>query len=221
MPKIIFPRYSLKNLKGVLVDIDNTLYPYLPAHQKAIYACFQLFLELFQIPIVFEDFYQLYRAKRTEVTERLQPQGACRSRLFAFQSMFEQLKLPNAFNYALKFENSYWQHFMQSMELSESAHHFLIKCRNKDIPICAVTDLQAHFQIQKLQALKVDTLIDFLVTSEEAGVEKPATQIFEIALNKLNLKASEVVMIGDDENKDCLGAKALGIKNYMVRVSTK
>jgi len=84
-----------------------------------------------------------------------------------------------------------------------------------------VTDLTAQIQLQKWQKLGLQRYIDFLVSSEEAGVEKPSPYIFELALDKLQLKAHEVIMIGDNANKDIAGANALQIKAYQVNELTE
>ena len=218
MNKIVFPEIDLGGVKGVFVDIDNTLYPYEPAHQKAITACYDELIRAFGIKLSFDDFYQTYRRKRTEATKRLSPQGACRSRLFAFQSFFEEKHIPQAFSHALKFETLYWDTLINNMVLCEDASRFLLLCKERNIPVCALSDMQTHFQIQKLHTLKVDHLIDYLVTSEEVGAEKPAPVMFETALKKLKLRTDEVIMIGDSKEKDIIGAQNLGIKSYLVEV---
>ena len=62
----------------------------------------------------------------------------------------------------------------------------------------------------------MDKYIGYLVTSDEAGKEKPYKDIFKLALKKLGLKASEVIMLGDNEVKDLQGAEKLGIDTYRV-----
>ncbi len=209
---LIFQDIDLTDIKGVLVDIDNTLYDYKPAYKKALEKCYEFFIREFQISFSFKEFSEEYTEKRREVTERLKPQGACRSRFFAFQSLFEDINIPQAFNKALEYEKLYWESFMKHIALFEDALYFLKKCKEKTLLVCAISDMQAYFQVRKLQILEVDHLIDYLVTSEEVGCEKPAPVIFETALKKMNLKASQVIMIGDDEKKDIQGAKSVGIK---------
>lgn len=218
MAKIVFPKISLNNIKGILIDIDNTLYPYQLAHLKALDACYNVFSKEFPKFYSLETFSRQYTQKRKEVTKRLQPQGTCRSRLFAFQDLFENIGISQAFNKALKYEILYWNIFIESMKLSKNALYFLYKCKNKKIPVCAVSDMQSSFQIRKLQKLGIDHLIDYLVTSEEVGVEKPSSKIFYKALTKLNLKVKDVIMIGDSEEKDIKGAKKIGMKAFQVLI---
>ena len=221
MSKIIFPKIDLTGIKGVLIDIDNTLYPYEVTHQKAIKTCYDTFAKDFISQLSFDDFNMQYRQKRNEVIKRLEPQGTCRSRMFAFQALFEEMNLPQAFNAALDFENLYWDTFIESMKLCEDALLFLKRCQEREIRICAISDMQARFQVRKLQSLGVDHLIDFLVTSEEVGSEKPASIIFQIAFKKLDLKLDTLLMIGDNEEKDIKAAESIGIRGIKIKVSDK
>ena len=52
-----------------------------------------------------------------------------------------------------------------------------------------------------------------LVTSEEVGKEKPHPYMFMSALQKVDLKANEVCMIGDNFKKDIKGSASLGIES--------
>jgi len=74
--------------------------------------------------------------------------------------------------------------------------------------------MQAHIQIRKLERLGVLDLIDFLVTSEEVGCEKPDSKVFDLALRKINLSKEDVIMIGDSLTKDVEAAQTYGIKGY-------
>ncbi len=218
MNEIIFPNIELETIKGVLIDIDNTLYLYETVHQKSLDVCYSFFLRQSKIEIPLNTFKKKYREKRNEVTARLRPHGSCRSRLFAFQEMLEQMHIVPAFYLALDLENLYWKTFLKNMRLAKDALHFLRKCKQQNILLCAVSDMQSHFQIQKLQALRLTHLIDYLVTSEEVGEEKPSAQIFLAALKKLNLQIADVIMIGDNIGKDIQGATSLGIRAYQIKI---
>ena len=90
------------DIKGVLIDLDGTLYNYEVAHQKALQVCGTVFVKEFPNTILLEEFFNKYREKRNKITLRLFPQGVCRSRFFAFQEFFEEMKTPQAFNKAIE-----------------------------------------------------------------------------------------------------------------------
>jgi putative hydrolase of the HAD superfamily len=215
---IKFSNIDLNGIKGALLDLDNTLYHYDSCHLKAINECYSHYKDNINKNLSFADFSNIYRQKRDLVTKRLSPQGACRSRLFAFQAMFEEANLERGFELAKKYDEIYWSNLIGNMKLAKDASIFLKNCQDLSIDICIVSDMIAHIQVKKLQKLGIAQNIKYLVTSEEIGAEKPDPRMFQAALNKLNLSPKEVIMIGDSENKDIKGAQALGIKSYKVLV---
>ena len=64
----------------------------------------------------------------------------------------------------------------------------------------------------KLRQCELDRYVDVLVVSEEAGMSKPDPRIFQIALDRLECAAAEVVMVGDSWAADVIGARAAGIR---------
>lgn len=67
-------------------------------------------------------------------------------------------------------------------------------------------------QREKLSACGLDTFIDALVVSEEAGVSKPDPAIFAIALARVGCAPGDAVMVGDSWPADIAGARAAGIR---------
>ena len=54
---------------------------------------------------------------------------------------------------------------------------------------------------------------DAIVISEEIGIEKPAREIFEAALNELKVKAENAIMVGNRIDADIVGANRIGMKS--------
>ncbi len=61
-------------------------------------------------------------------------------------------------------------------------------------------------------ALGLTTYFEQIFTSARIGFPKPRPEIFQQALNRLNLQAPQVVHIGDSWQADILGARAVGIE---------
>lgn len=212
-----FPIVDLSSVHAVFIDIDNTLYDYDLAHKEAmlfVYARYSKFNGTASLD--FPAFNHLYRKARTEVTDRLLPQGSCRSRFLAFQLMFERLNLPRGYVLARECAQWYWGSLISHAKVYKEALSFLEKCKKMGIPVCAVTDMLAVIQVRKIEALGLVDLIQFVVSSEEVGEEKPSHKIFLKALEKVKCSPENVVMIGDSHVKDICGAKKLGIKAYEV-----
>ncbi|HML04691.1 MAG TPA: TIGR02253 family HAD-type hydrolase [Methanobacterium sp.] len=71
-------------------------------------------------------------------------------------------------------------------------------------------------QWEKLIRLDLHHFFDYVITSEEAGVEKPDAHIFELALQKMGCKAEKSVMIGNKFNEDIMGALNSGMSAILV-----
>jgi FMN phosphatase YigB (HAD superfamily) len=68
-------------------------------------------------------------------------------------------------------------------------------------------------QQEKLLVCKLEGLVDFLLTSEEAGVRKPDPRLFLRALDQGNARCEETVVIGDSWALDVVGAHHTGIRS--------
>ena len=62
-----------------------------------------------------------------------------------------------------------------------------------------------------LRAIGLDSLVDAVVTSAEAGAPKPSPAIFALALRRLCTTADRAVHVGD-ETADVDGARAAGVR---------
>ena len=218
---IKFPQIDLNGVKGVLMDLDNTLYAYERCHWKAMRGCYAQYVKFLNNKMSFMDFSRFYRRGRDCVTQRLYPQGACRSRLFAFQMMFEEINGDSSWALAKEYDDIYWGAFIDNMRIVKKAKVFLENCKERHINLCIVSDMISSIQIRKLQKLQIARYVKYLVTSEEVGVEKPNPEIFKVALKKMNFSIKDVIMIGDSESQDIQGAENLGIKAYKVLVGDK
>ncbi len=205
---------SLVGIKGVLLDFDNTFYDYTPAHEASLLAVFEVFKNTHKVS--YEDFISLYSDAQKKVKLLTNNQAASHSRLLYFQKMIEHLEHTTNIQEIVILEELYWSTFEKHMIPKKEIFDFIKKCKENGIKTCIVTDLTAGVQFRKMRAIGVDTLTDFVVTSEEAGAEKPHSAVFTLALEKLQLSPSDVIMIGDDTKKDIDGAHTHGIKAYMV-----
>jgi len=196
---------------GVLLDLDNTLYDYKIAHNVAINEVFSLADKKNLV-----GFNVAYKRAYADVHIELSGTAASHNRLIYFQRACEYAGI-NPLTLAMQLYNCYWDSFLKNVSLREGVIDFLINT-NQKAKICLITDLTAHIQYRKIDKLSLAKYLSYIVTSEEAGVEKPHPDIFLMALRKLKLQASQVCMIGDNYSKDIIGAEALGIKSYWLNI---
>lgn len=191
--------------QGILLDIDNTLYDYNVVHGIAKKKVLEYCEKEFKIQ---KDIIETaYVQARSVVHIELAETASSHNRLLYFQKMLELLEL-NPTSYSLKIYNIYWDNFLENIKPFEGVDLLLEKYKNK---ICLVTDLTAHIQYRKIQKLGLDKYCNTIVTSEEAGREKPHPYMFMLGIQKLGLSTKNVCMIGDSFKKDILGASRLNI----------
>ena len=123
--------------------------------------------------------------------------------------------------HALELYNIYWDSFLDNMVMFDGVKELLQFYQKEKIKIALVTDLTANIQYRKIAKLEINNYIDYIVTSEETGIDKPDKSMFLKAIDKLNLAPEEVCMIGDNYEKDILGAKALNIDSIWFNIDHK
>jgi putative hydrolase of the HAD superfamily len=92
------------------------------------------------------------------------------------------------------------------------AHALLAAMREAGLGIAVVTNNVTAEQAEKVRHCAFETLVDWLVTSEDVGASKPEPKIFEAALDRLGVEPGEAVMVGDAWGTDIAGARAAGIR---------
>ena len=204
--RLIHPERFTRLPDGLLFDADNTLYPYDPTHAAAQSAVRDKVIR--SLSISGADFDAAYEQARDEVKRRLQGTAASHSRLLYFQRMLEIIGLGSQVLLALEFEQTYWRSFLNHAVLFEDVKEVLDDIRILGIPTAIVTDLTAQIQFRKIVYFGLDRYFDYVVTSEEAGFDKPHRAPFALALEKLRPKGECIWMIGDHPINDIGGAHA-------------
>ena len=193
---------------GILLDLDNTVYEYNNPHNKGLNAIYSYCKNHFDVSS--EKVALAYAYGREKVHIELRETAASHNRLLYIQKMLEILDI-SPFSHALKLYNAYWDTFLEEMKLYDGVEDFMENYSGK---ICIVSDLTAHIQYRKIEKLGIGNYINYIVTSEESGREKPHAYPFMLAMDKLDLTAKDIFMVGDSFKKDIVGALNLGIESY-------
>lgn len=202
--------YSEQAFRGppicVLLDLDNTLYDYAPCHRAGMAAAqqlahAQLMLEGARFSVSFDQ-------GRQEIKRALGDTPSSHSRLLYFQRALEIAGFASQPYVSLQLEQAYWRAYLETATLFEGALEFVDDLRMANIPMAIVTDLTAQIQMRKIVRLGLEKDIDWIVSSEEIGADKPDPRMFRAALKKIDVNDGPVWMIGDDLEKDMAGARA-------------
>ena len=111
---------------------------------------------------------------------------------------------------------AFCEEFMRYVRMDENARSALEKLHGKyrlgivsnfAIPECVLRLLEKH---------GLDMFFDVVVVSGAVNKRKPSSEIFQKALEKLGVDASETVFVGDTVDADIQGAKSVGMKTIYI-----
>lgn len=188
--------------KGIIFDLDNTLYDYDKCHKISLENVFQFINndEKYDLDYIQKSYDDICTRLKNEVKNT----ASSHNKGIYFKHLLEYLKM----DYSLlsTMNSVYWDYFYNNIECFEGVKDFIIWNKQHGKKIGILTDYETEYQIVKLEKLGLLEYVDVVVTSEEVGIEKPSIQMFQTILSKMNLTTGEVIMIGDNYEKDIIGA---------------
>lgn len=197
-------------IKTLIFDIDETMYSYTTCHAKGLHKIDEYCQEKFGFePGTVKNWWKIIFH---EITERLGFDNVCtHDTMLRIQTILERNGI-NPIKDARFIHNLYWDTVVEAMVPFDGMTELMQQAKAAGLTIGVATDLLAEIQFRKLEKLGVTDYIDFVVTSEEAGCEKPHKGIFECALEKAGCRPEECMMIGDNWSKDIVGAMDMGME---------
>lgn len=81
----------------------------------------------------------------------------------------------------------------------------------KGLKLGIITNGFTEFQRKTIQTMGIEDFFDVVVISEEAGLRKPDTAIFQLALKIMNIEPKYAVYVGDHPENDVKAAKDAGL----------
>jgi HAD superfamily hydrolase (TIGR01549 family) len=112
--------------------------------------------------------------------------------------------------------NVFFQDFIDSFQLRPHAKKLLSKASENGKVGLISNFTYAPAIYASLRKFAINRYFNAVVISDSVGWRKPHRKIFEEALRKLQVTASEAVYVGDSPTEDIKGAKAVGLKTVFV-----
>jgi HAD superfamily hydrolase (TIGR01549 family) len=199
-------------IKTLFFDLDNTLYDAEAIYAVGLKNAWLKFRE--SRPVEFAEFQARYDSARLAVKEVVKQSTSCHSRLLFLKRLIEdECGHPNP-KLTLELDAAYSRAFGEIPKAP--LRDFLAKWSSR-YPLGLITNQICVTQLQKLSEIDPNgKFFKWLVTSEEAGCEKPDPRIFSIALARAGCSAENSVMVGDNWDDDIAGAAKAGMKTVYV-----
>lgn len=85
-----------------------------------------------------------------------------------------------------------------------------------EVAIGVLTDGAEEQQRDELAATGIGDLVDVVCTSERIGVAEPDRRAFERVADELGVPTAACLFVGDDPDRDVVGARAAGMRAVLV-----
>ncbi len=89
----------------------------------------------------------------------------------------------------------------------------------QNLSLGIITNGPTPFQEQKIRAMGIADYFSVILVSAAEGVKKPDPAIFQRAVDRLGVKPSEAIFVGDNPRADIQGAQTFGMKAIWKRVA--
>jgi len=132
------------------------------------------------------------------------------------EEVMQELAEKYGFELSPRFWEIHLKMHQQYGRLYDEAIETLKTLKERGYHVGLITDSDSEYLKAHLEALGILELFDSITTSEEAGFYKPHPRIFELALEKANVKGEEAIYVGDNPLKDCVGARHVDMVSVLL-----
>jgi HAD superfamily hydrolase (TIGR01549 family) len=199
-------------MKAVLFDLDDTLFDHKHSRLKGLEAIQKKFQKLSAVPI--EELEEEHERLLGAANYCTVPNG---NLIMADSTTTGISKLCAMYGVTLSIEDEkttvdlYTKEYLKNRQPVPGSIELLETLMNY-AKLGVIANGQLEQEMEKLTACKIDKLLDYFIISENGCYRKPCKQLFQIALEKVNVSPSNAVYVGDSWNCDVLPAVAVGMK---------
>ncbi|MBP1909401.1 HAD family hydrolase [Methanolobus bombayensis] len=182
------------NLRGIIFDMDNTLFDFVEAK---IVACTEVvsFLGAGDPGELFEYF-------RRETHGFENPENI---KDYLFDNGLDPIQ-----NYQ-RCVTIYETHKIDHIRLYPDVRETLEELNEIGLPLGIVTDANSNNARKRLEKTGLEKLVQSLTAHDMTGAKKPDHAPFKYALESMKLNASETLFVGDSLRRDIAPSKELGM----------
>lgn len=164
-----------------------------------------------------EVYFQELRAARHYVAFVDYVLGRANTPFEFYAKLLERLEIPHDFRLVSRLAKKAAE--MEEVELYPDAVPTIETVKEMNIKTAVLTTIAIWRFQSVLDANGVK--MDYIYTGREAGAVKPNPRAYLTVLEKLSLKPSEALMVGDDLATDVLAPKRLGMRGVWLRRNGK
>lgn len=200
--------YFMK-IQHVFFDLDHTLWDF----EKNSALTFQEILPAAKVQVPIDSFLKKYIPINFSYWKKYREEKVTKKELkyLRLKETFDALNLSVKDEVIHFLSNEYIAKLPSYNYLFEGVFEIL-EYLQQTYQLHIITNGFEEIQTKKMEKSGIYDFFDVIITSESVGVKKPNKKIFEFALESVNAKASNCIMIGDNLEADIQGALNCGMK---------
>lgn len=113
--------------------------------------------------------------------------------------------------------NAYLKTKPKVLKLYPDVKLTLKKLKKRGLILGILTDAPKVKAYQRLLAMKIDNLFDFVIGFEDTGKKKKTELPLKTAIEKLNLDPKEIMVVGDSIKRDVIPASKCGLVSVFAK----
>lgn len=187
----------MNSIKAVIFDLDDTLID----RSKAADVMFLIIVKECYSNVATDEMLQSFRKYDN---------NGYSNKTIVLNSLFDEYppdcRIPTSDVY------SFWNaKFPECFSVDLETHALLEKIA-QNTKTAIITNGGTQMQKAKIEKTRLDKIFDVIIISDEVGIKKPDPQIFNLALQRLNVSTSESLYVGDNLKNDIEGCQNIGMK---------
>lgn len=198
----------------VLFDLDNTL----TDRAKSISVYADLFLESF--PAVAQKWSAAELAKNIAYADNggYVPHGSLHDSVYIAIASHLSKQLGDVDEVTIPKVQDHWRaHFPNCSVEMAGATTLLARLASDNVLVGIVSNGAESSRMNSVDALPFREFIEFVLSSETAGMKKPSPAIYQLAMETANTNSRQCCFVGDHPNNDVIGPEELGIKSIWLQ----
>lgn len=200
-------------IKAVIFDLDNTLCDTLEVLEEAVRVTLNTHLSYFPGKSVDELMELNNKALKELDADPTLPIPSVV--MLIWPKVFEYIGIKPKMKKVWNLISGVEKEILKRVSMTEGALEVLRELKSRGMLIGVLSNGPFVEQSKKLSKFGLDDYIDWLVTPELCQANKPDKRAFRFILEKLEVKPSEVLMVGDDLIADMSGGKNAGLKTVL------
>ena len=198
---------TMKSIKGVIFDLDNTLLDFMKMKEFAVKAAVKGMIEA-GLMLDEEDSY-------TEIVRIYEEFGWENQKVF---DVFIEKQIGHVeHKYLAAGIVAYRRAREANLMAYPNVNKTLMALAKSGIKLGVVSDAPSREAWMRIYYLNLYHFFDVVITFDDSGERKPSEKPFKLCLDALDLDPDETIMVGDWPERDVVGAKNLGMKTAFAR----